>query len=158
MGKQSIKKDKNIYQLLREDAGLTRESAASLMTGMTARRIEKIENGQEPTAFDVMEMAKAYNHPELSNIFCTRYCEIGKKYVPEITLLELPEIILETIAGLNSIMPMTNRLIEITRDGKITEDEAEDFALIKSKLKEIAAASDALNLWAEKNTEFNQKD
>ena len=47
MGRVSVKKNKSIYQLIRENCGLTREKASDLMEGMTASRIEKIENGQE---------------------------------------------------------------------------------------------------------------
>ena len=36
---------------------------------------------------------------------------------------ELSNIILETIACLNEINPLTGRLIQIVRDGKISDDE-----------------------------------
>ena len=42
MGRVSVKKDKSVYQLFREECGLTREKASELMDGMTASRIEKI--------------------------------------------------------------------------------------------------------------------
>ena len=45
MGRISTKKDKSIYQVCREELGFTREKASEMMDGMTASRIEKIENG-----------------------------------------------------------------------------------------------------------------
>jgi len=45
---------------------------------------------------------------------------------------------------------MTGRLIQITRDGKISDDEMEDFAFISKKLDEVSLAVDALNLWVDK--------
>ena len=49
-----------------------------------------------------------------------------------------------------------NRLIEITSDGVITEDEYEDFAMIQDKLEKISVTADALQLWVrEKIAEGN---
>lgn len=95
-------------------------------------------------------MASCYNRPDLCNYYCSHKCSIGEKYVPEVEVTELPNIILETIASLNEINPLTGRLIPISRDGKITDDEIHDFALISKKLDEISLAIDSLNLWVDK--------
>lgn len=42
VGKQSTRENKNIYQLCREEQGLTREKASEQMVGVSASRIEKI--------------------------------------------------------------------------------------------------------------------
>ena len=150
MGRQSTKTDKTIYQLYREEQKLTREKASELMLGVSASRIEKIENGQEPTPYDVIQMADCYKKPDLCNYYCSNRCEIGARYVPQVEMSELPTIILETIASLNEITPQTSRLIQIARDGKISDDEIPDFAFISSKLDEISLAIDSLNLWVDK--------
>ena len=156
MGRLSTKKDKNIYQLCREAAGLTREAASERMEGMSASRIEKIEyETQNPTPFDIVQMADCYKRPDLCNFYCSHRCEIGDKYVPEVQISELSNIILETIASMNEINPLTSRLIQIARDGKITDDELHDFALISSKLDEVSLAIDSLNLWVEKTASEN---
>ena len=49
-------------------------------------------------------------------------CAIGEKYIPQVEVTELPNIILETIVSLNEITPYTGQLIQIARDGKITDD------------------------------------
>ena len=100
MGKQSMRENKNIYQLCREAQGLTRENASKKMIGVSAPRIEKI-------------------------------------------------------ASLNEINPLTGRLIQIARDGKITDDEIQDFAFISKKLDEVSLAVDALNLWVDKTASEN---
>ena len=156
MGKRSTRENKNVYQLAREERGLTREEASELMDGVSAARIEKIEyEAQEPLPYDVVQMAGAYKKPELCNHFCSKQCAIGNRYVPELKEAELPEIILETIASLNDISPYTGRLIQIARDGKITDDEIRDFAFISSKLDQVSLAVDALNLWVEKTAAKN---
>ncbi len=156
MGRQSTRADKNIYQIYREECGLTREKASEKMEGVSEARIEKIEYGtQEPTPYDVVQMADCYKHPELCNYYCSHRCEIGARYVQEVELAELSGIILETIAGLNEIVPHTGRLIQIARDGKITDDEIPDFAMISTKLDEISLAIDSLNLWVDKTASEN---
>lgn len=156
MGKQSTRENKTIYQLCREERGLTREKAGELMAGVSSSRIEKIEYElQEPTPYDVIAMANCYKRPDLCNYYCSHKCAIGKRYVPEIEVSELSNIILETIACLNEINPQTNRLIQIARDGQVTDDEIKDFAFISKKLDEVSLAIDSLNLWVDKTAGEN---
>ena len=86
----------------------------------------------------------------MCNYYCSHKCAIGDRYVPEVEIADLSAIILETIAGLNDVDALTNRLIQIGRDGKITDDEIKNFALISSKLDAISLAIDSLNLWVDK--------
>lgn len=156
MGKQSTRENKNIYQLCREECRLTREKASERMVGVSASRIEKIEYGlQEPTPYDIVQMADCYKRPDLCNYYCSHKCFIGDRYVPEIEVSELSTIILETIGSLNEINPLTGRLIQIARDGKITDDEIKDFAYISKKLDEVSLAIDSLNLWIDKTASEN---
>ena len=100
-------------------------------------------------------MSDAYKRPDLCNYYCSHKCMIGSKYVPEVKVSELSGIILETIGSLNEINPLTNRLIQIARDGKITDDEIKDFAFISHKLDKVSVAIDALNLWVNKTASEN---
>ena len=149
MGKQSKRENKTIYQICREEAGLTRSEASEKMTAVSDSKIEKYEI-QEPTPYDIIQMADAYRRPDLCNYYCSHKCEIGHRYVPEVKVSDLSNIILETIASLNEINPLTTRLIQIARDGRISDDEIKDFALISKKLDEISLAIDSLNLWIDK--------
>lgn len=150
-GKQSTRENKTIYQICREEAGLTRSEASEKMTAVSDSKIEKFEYEiQEPTPYDIIQMADAYKRPDLCNYYCSHKCEIGHRYVPEVEVTDLSNIILETIAGLNEINPLTGRLIQIARDGKISDDEMKDFAFISKKLDEISLAIDSLNLWIDK--------
>ena len=84
MGKQSTRKNKTIYQICREAQGLTREKAAELMDGISDSKIEKIEYElQEPTPYDIVQMADCYKRPDLCNYYCSHKCAIGERYVPE---------------------------------------------------------------------------
>ena len=156
MGKQSTRENKTNYQLCREEQELTREKASENMTGVPASRIEKIEYElQEPTPYDILQMAECYKKPELRNYYCSHKCAIGSRDIPEVAISELSTIILETIASLNEINPLTSRLIQIARDGKITDDEIHDFAYISKKLDDVSLAINSLNLWVDKTASEN---
>ena len=152
MGRKSTKENKNIYQLSREEAGLTREAAAEKMDYISADRIEKIEYEKSlPHPDEILVMADCYKNPALCNYFCSHECPIGQEYVPEVKIKELSQITLEVLASLNAIEKEKNRLIEITVDGEISEDEMQDFKMIQSRLSQIALAIDSLQLWVQKS-------
>ena len=148
MGRKSTKENKNIYQISREEQNLTREAASSLMEFLSSDRIEKIENEKScPHPDEILAMADCYKTPSLCNYYCSHECPIGQGTVPELTLKDLSQIVLETLASLNAMENEKNRLIEITVDGKITDDEREDFERIQAQLEEISIAVDSLKLW-----------
>lgn len=151
MGKKSIRENKNIYQLSRESLELTRDAASELMEYVSPDRIEKIESEKSlPHPDEVLIMAKAYKAPNLCNYYCSHECPIGQQYVPEVQIKDLSQITLEMLNSLNSVEKAKERIIEITVDGKITEDEASDFIKIKENLDEISHSVDSLSLWIEK--------
>ena len=54
MGKQSTRKNKTIYQICREEAGLTRSEACDKMEAVSDSRLEKFEYElQDPTQLPV---------------------------------------------------------------------------------------------------------
>ena len=59
MGKKSVKQNKNIYQISREEAELTRDKASELMEFVSSDRIEKIESEKTvPHPDEIMAMAE----------------------------------------------------------------------------------------------------
>ncbi len=149
MGKKSVKEDKNIYFLARENAGLTR-AEASEKTFISESRIEKIEYDKSaPRPDEVIAMAHAYNSASICNYFCSHDCEIGQKYVPEIQSKHLTQAVLEMLASLNVLEEQKNRLIAISADGIIDETELHDLAVIRDGLKRISMSIDSFNLWVD---------
>ena len=55
--------------------------------------LQKLKNfeyeTQEPTPYDILQMADAYKRPDLCNYYCSHKCEIGYRYVPEIEMTDL---------------------------------------------------------------------
>lgn len=151
MARASTKENKNIYHRTRESLELTREAASDLLEVISPERIEKIENERSlPHPDEILVMAEKYKHPSLCNYYCANQCPIGQQYVPEIKIKDLSQIVLETVASLNSLGKQKDRLIEITVDGKITGDEIEDFIYIQEELERISIAVETLQLWSEK--------
>lgn len=150
MGRKSTRENKNIYQLSRENAGLTREAASEKMVYISSDRIEKIESEKSvPHPEEILTMADCYKNPSLCNYFCSHECVIGQQYVPEVKVKELSQVTLEMLATLNALTKEKDRLVEITVDGEITEDEMEDFRSIQEKLDRMSLAIDSLKLWVE---------
>ena len=151
MARVSTKENKTIYHKTREALQLTREEASDLLESISPERIEKIENERSlPHPDEVLVMAEKYKQPNLCNFYCANECPIGQQYVPEIKIKDLSQIVLETVASLNSLNKQKERLIEITVDGKITGDELEDFIYIQEELEKISIAVETLQLWSEK--------
>lgn len=148
MGRKSTKENKNIYFRSRENMGYSRDVASEKLEFISADRIEKIENERSvPHPEEVLAMAECYKNPSLCNYFCSHECPIGMEYVPEIKIKDLAQITLEMLATLNKLTREKDRLIEITVDGELSEDELPDFVKIKDELEKMALAIDSLNLW-----------
>lgn len=150
MGKKSTRENKNIYQISRENANLTRDKASEQMDYISADRIEKIESEKSsPRPDEILAMAKCYKTPNLCNYYCSHECPIGQEYIPAVEMKELSQIVLEVLSSLNSLEKVKNRLIDITVDGEISEDEYHDFVSIQSQLNRISLSVDALRLWVD---------
>lgn len=151
MARVSNKKNKNIYHITRENLHLTREQASELLATLAPERIEKIENERTlPHPDEVLVMAEKYQQPGLCNYYCANQCPIGQQYVPEVKIKDLSQIVLEMLASLNSMQKKKDRLIEITVDGEISENELKDFILIQEELERISIAVETLQLWSER--------
>lgn len=151
MARVSTKANKNIYHQTREALHLTREAASEVLETIPPERIEKIENERcLPHPDEVLVMAEKYKQPDLCNYYCANQCPIGRQYVPEVKIKDLSQIVLEMLASLNAMNKKKERLIEITVDGVISDDELSDFLFIQKELEQISITVETLQLWAER--------
>ena len=131
MGRRSTRTDKNIFQLSRENAGLTRQDAGEQMGFVTEDRIEKIEDGKTTVRADeVLAMAECYGDATLCNRFCSQECPIGQQYIPAVKDKELSQITLEILASLNALYKKRDRFVEIAASEEIAEEDMSDFISI----------------------------
>lgn len=129
---------------------LTRDQASELLESIPPERIEKIENERaEPHPDEILIMADKYKAPELCNYYCANQCPIGQRYVPEVKIQDLSQIVLKMISSLNSVQDNQRRFINITADGVIDDDELEEFVDIQEELDKISITVKALQLWSE---------
>ncbi|MCQ2543270.1 MAG: helix-turn-helix transcriptional regulator [Lachnospiraceae bacterium] len=148
MGKKSIKENKNMYQLCREEAGMTRAQASDALVFMSDSRIEKIESEKcEPHPDEILAMANAYKKPNLCNYYCSNECPIGQISVPELQPKQLAQITLEMLSTITTLSKQKDRLVEITVDGVITEEEKKDFMQISDELDKMSVSIESLKLW-----------
>lgn len=149
MGKVSVKDNKNIYQLKREEVGLTREQAAEKIF-FSADTIERIENrGAIPSPEMVLKMAEVYREPALCNYYCSKQCPIGGRYVPEVSVKDFRQIVLEMMISMNNMQSKQQRLMEISLDNTVDDDQIDDFIDIQDELEKMSILVETLQFWSE---------
>lgn len=100
----------------------------------------------------VLKMSDLYNAPELKNYYCREVCPLGED-VPEISLCGLDRITIKALSALKDIDDITESLLDLTEDGKITKDEIPELNEIINELDKLNAITQSLKVWAEKNLE-----
>lgn len=149
MGKASVKENKNIYQLKREEVGLTREQASEKLY-FSADTIERVENrGMIPSTEMVLRMAEVYREPAICNYYCSKQCAIGKRYVPEVEIKDLRQIVLEMTVEMNKMQSRQQRLMEIAIDNTVDDDQIDDFIDIQEGLESLSLHIETLQFWFE---------
>ena len=151
MGKKATKAAHNMYCMARYTAAennpafSSREKTGELLN-MDRTRLANIELGNIiPYPEEVMAMAKAYNAPELCNSHCAEQCPIGRNTVTKVQI---------DLGSLNDIESIRASLISISEDGKVSQNEREQFMKIIASLEKISSNANALKIWAEKNIKF----
>lgn len=150
MGRRSTKENKSVWQVTREELGLTREKAGELIPGFSPERIEKIENGRvQIQPEDAILLAEHYKAPALLNHYCCEECPIGQRHAVRAESKELAQITVETLNALNKLNRSKDRFLEIAEDGRVREDEYADFREIKNTLDRIQQSVSNLQLWVD---------
>lgn len=153
MGRKSVKEDKSVYQLNREELGLSRAAASKVLSGISEDRLTRIEQQNlTPHPDEVLIMAEGYKAPELHNHYCANECPIGKKYAYAVEVHDLASIVLGAIASLNEIKKHEERLVQIAADNIIDDAELKDLNHIGEDLEKLAISVEAFRLWVEQES------
>ena len=157
MGRRSTKENKTIWQITREELGLTREKAGDLIPGFSPERIEKIENGRtQIQPEDVLLLAEYYKTPSLLNYYCCNECPIGESHAVRAESKELTQIAVETLNAVNQMSRTKDRLLEIAEDGELCHDEREAVMKLKSVLDKLSQSVSNLQLWMDEQIAAEQ--
>ncbi|MBB3171434.1 XRE family transcriptional regulator [Parvibacter caecicola] len=156
MSDSKKKRYSSLYEQIRcEKLHWTRAKAALELKCIDENRLERIEKNRAAIRPDeVLVLAEVYDEPSLCNYYCAMQCPIGRDegvpYIEQPEQSELPIIVLQMIASLNSTSQMKNRLIEIAADGDVSEDELAEFEKIRQELEKITSTVKALEMWSGK--------
>lgn len=129
----------------------SREGAAELL-GIDRTRLARIELGSlNPYPEEVLLMSDAYNAPELNNYFCSRMCPLGKGTIPAAELLHLDRLTIRILSALGNTEFIQKTILEIVKDGIVSDDEQPQVQQILIALENISKAALEIKLWVEKN-------
>lgn len=137
---------KNIYQNARKIAGLTQERAAELL-GLSPRSLADYEAGLRVPPNDVADrMVTEYKSQLLAVQHLRASTQFARTLLPAVQPLTLPEAALTLIDAVYAFADdrLDRELIDIARDGVITEDERERFDHVVEQIRNITAAAIAL--------------
>ena len=73
----------------------------------------------------------------------------GKGRTPRVERQDLAQIVVSTLSGISRLNQYKYRLLDIAEDGKISEDEYDDFGEIKGLLDKLQVSVSGLQLWLE---------
>lgn len=136
----------NIYQTARKAAGLTQERAAELLN-LSTRSLADYESGLRLPPNDVADrMVMVYNSQALAVQHLRNSTQFARELLPDVQTMTLPEAVLTLIDAVYAFADdqLDRELIDIARDGVISEDERERFDRVVDKIKGITAAALAL--------------
>lgn len=133
-----------------DDRLKSRERAAELL-GISFSQLTDYELGNTKIVppDSVMRMADLYRAPELKNYYCRNVCPMGADF-PEVKDEGFDRTTIKALSLFSQITWIKERLLEIARDGQITDDEWADFDKILSVLEEIEGVSQELKVIAVK--------
>ena len=156
MSKKATKALNNRYYIARYNASrsnpalTSREKAAEILN-IDRTRLSRIELGTVvPYPEEVLAMSKAYDYPELCNIYCSGDCPVG---IVTVKPINADSLILQFLGSSQKMEDITTKLIDITEDGMVDESEIMQFDAVLTELEKMSVNIQSLMLWAQKNKE-----
>ncbi len=157
MSKKATKALNNKYYVARYNASkkdesfTSREKTAEILN-IDRTRLSRIELGTVvPYPEEVLAMSKAYDLPELCNIYCSSECPIGRETIKPINADSLDRLILQFLGSSQKMENITTQLIDLTEDGMVDETEIAKFDAVLVELEKMSVNIQSLMLWAKKN-------
>ncbi len=136
----------NIYQTARKVAGLTQERAAELL-GLSVRSLADYEAGLRlPPDHVADSMVTVYNSQVLAVQHLRNCTRLARDLLPDVQTMVLPQAVLTLIDAVYDFADdkLDRELIDIARDGVISENERERFDHVVERIRAITAAAIAL--------------
>ena len=128
----------NIYQNARKAAGITQERAAEMM-GISVRSVADYEAGVRIPPNDVVEMMVLCYNSQLLRLQHLRLGSLARSILPE-AVLQLIDAIYDFADD-----KQDRELIDIARDGIISEEERPRFERVVEHINRIITAAMSIN-------------
>lgn len=134
------RKYRNIYKIGRGDAGLTQERASELID-ISVESLRTYENNTRiPPDSIVIRMIEIYDARYLAYQHLKTSAEVGRKYMPDIELKDLPMAILNLQKAVADYLKAEDEVIDIVYDGVIDKEERPRWETILQMLDKISEA------------------
>ncbi|ADQ06480.1 helix-turn-helix domain protein [Caldicellulosiruptor hydrothermalis 108] len=131
----------NIYKTARKNAGLTQMQAAELLN-VSVRSLADYETGKTIPPDDVViAMIEVYKAQWLAYSHLQKSTLIGKRYLPEIDLSDLPKAVLRLKKEIADLEKLDSEIINIACDGKIDKHEKMAWGRIVKEIREAISAA-----------------
>jgi len=135
---------KTIYKTAREKAGLTQERAAELLC-VSTRWLGEYEAGRAPVPDEIVcRMAEIYDAPWLAYQHLKHATEIGKKFLPDIDILDIARAVLRFKKEIRDLEKIDSDMLEIACDGTVDESELSRWKNVEKEVDEVISAAFAL--------------
>jgi transcriptional regulator with XRE-family HTH domain len=129
-----------MYEQARLQTGLSRETAAFALH-IGSRTLYGYEKGLVPVPPEVVvEMSREYGCPELPEDHCAVNCPIGQVTACKLRTMPLPEAAMQFLKEFGDVKRRTDRIIDVTCDGRIDEEELAEFREIWREILELEYA------------------
>lgn len=135
-----VKQYRNIYQIARESTGLTQEKASELLD-ISVDSLRAYEGDKRiPPDRVVIKMIEIYDSQYLAYQHLKTSDEVGRTYLPNIEIKELPAAILRLQKEVSDFLKLKEEMLEITYDGIIDEEEKPRWEVIMKELDDVVDA------------------
>lgn len=148
MGRRASKAKENIYYLARIRAAEkkpefgSREQASDLL-GIERSRLARIELDKvQPYPEEILIMSRVYQAPYLCEDYCHNVCPIGVdrligEKIREVKPDSLERLSLRFISSAHSVDDISRRLVEISKDGQVRDEEFDSFRKVLQSMDEL---------------------
>ena len=132
---------RNIYQLARNNAGLTQEQAASLLN-VSTRSLGSYETGVTiPNGDIVYNMVDIYDANWLGYEHLRLSTKVGQRCLPEINCSDLAQSVLTLQKESTDVENIKPHMIKIASNGRVDEDEIDMWEKVTKEILEMAGAA-----------------
>jgi len=132
---------KTIYKICRNYTGMSQEEVLSYLF-ISARSLSDYETGRTIPSEDIVcRMVEVYGAPQLAYLHLKQNTEVGRRYLPDICLNDLPRAVLKLQKEASDMIPVEKDLVSIACDGEIDNAEIPLWERAKEELQELVGAA-----------------